>query len=129
MKRVSFLSPTLDLLCCNAGLVSDYPLGYPSWASYQNSDPTFRVYRRFGTLRNRLLLYRQQELAKLEIQLKELDENDARDHNLRIRSRRKDEEDADSKRMQLMDSIDAKLKTYGNRTSTHILQIGTNGVR
>jgi hypothetical protein len=53
--------------------VAFYPLGYPNWAAYQNSNPTFRVYKRFGTLRNRILLHRQQELAKLEVQLNALD--------------------------------------------------------
>jgi hypothetical protein len=93
--------------------VAYYPLGYPSWAAYQNSDPTFRVYKRFGTLRNRVLLYRQQELAKLEDQLNALDAEDNNKHNHRIRSLRRDTADVDSKRMELINQIDAKLKHYG----------------
>jgi hypothetical protein len=95
--------------------VSSYPLGYPKWAAYQNSDPTFRVYKRFGTLRNRLLLHRQHELAKLEEDLNILDENDAKekDTNGRIRSIKKDIGDSASRRSELMDTIDVKLKRYG----------------
>ncbi|KAF2681051.1 hypothetical protein K458DRAFT_85685 [Lentithecium fluviatile CBS 122367] len=94
--------------------VSSYPLGYPSWAAYQNSDPTFRIYKRFGTLRNRVLLYRQQELAKLEERLNELDEEDDQDptRNHRIRSLRRDQADTESTRMAIINEIDAKLKHY-----------------
>ncbi|KAK3201734.1 hypothetical protein GRF29_164g468701 [Pseudopithomyces chartarum] len=56
--------------------VNDYPKGYPRWAAYQNSDANFGVYRRFGTVRHRLLLYRQQELYKLERELFQLDKED-----------------------------------------------------
>ncbi|KAF2476127.1 uncharacterized protein BDR25DRAFT_300915 [Lindgomyces ingoldianus] len=92
--------------------VESYPLGYPSWAAVQNSDPTFRVYKRFGTLRNRVILYRQLELARLEEKLNELDKDDHQKHNHRIRSLRKDTEDKESKRMELIDQIDTKLKHY-----------------
>lgn len=96
--------------------MASYPLGYPSWAAYQNSDPTFRVYKRFGTLRNRVILYRQQELAKLEDQLNVLDIEDDEKHNHRIRSLRRDTADPDSKRMNLIDQIDSKLEHYGKKT-------------
>ncbi|KAF2174896.1 hypothetical protein K469DRAFT_704011 [Zopfia rhizophila CBS 207.26] len=92
--------------------VASYPLGYPSWAAYQNSEPTFRIYKRFGTLRNRVILYRQQELAKLEEKLNELDAEDDKHHNRRIRSLRQDRADKESKRMELIDEIDSKLKHY-----------------
>lgn len=57
-------------------VASSYPLGYPSWAAYQNLGPTFRVYKRFGTLRNRVILHRQYQLAKLEEALLALDKSD-----------------------------------------------------
>ena len=95
--------------------MASYPLGYPSWAAYQNSDPTFRVYKRFGTLRNRVILYRQQELAKLEEQLNALDIEDDEKHNHRIRSLRKDTADPGSNRMDLIDQIDLKLEHYGKK--------------
>jgi hypothetical protein len=88
------------------------PLGYPSWAAYQNSDPTFRVYKRFGTLRNRVLLYRQQELAKLEDQLNALDAEDNDKHNYWIRSLRRDTAEVDSKRMEL---INQEMKILRHR--------------
>jgi hypothetical protein len=93
--------------------VADYPLGYPSWAAYQNSTPTFRIYKRFGTLRNRAILHRQHRLARLEKQLLELDKADNDHFNHRIRSVRRDEEDNDSKRTNLMEEIVRELKEYG----------------
>jgi hypothetical protein len=93
--------------------VADYPLGYPSWAAYQNSTPTFRVYKRFGTLRNRIILHRQYRLAKLEKQLLELDKSDKEHHKHRISSVRRDEEDNDSKRTKLIEDIERELKEYG----------------
>lgn len=102
--------------------VSAYPLGYPKWAAYQSCDPVFRVYKRFGTLRNRLLLHRQYELAKLEHDLNVLDEKDASEHNHRIRSIRRDVEDDESKRSLLMNTIDGKLKNYGKGSNIILCQ-------
>lgn len=82
-------------------------------AAYQNSDPTFRIYKRFGTLRNRVILYRQQELAILEAKLKQLDDEDNEKNNFRTRSMVYDKADAESQRMKLIDQIDDKLKQYG----------------
>ncbi|KAF2737192.1 hypothetical protein EJ04DRAFT_130378 [Polyplosphaeria fusca] len=93
--------------------VDDYPKGYPAWAAFQNSDPTFRVYRRYGTLRNRVILHKQQELAGLETSLNELDEEDSnsKENKGRLGSLRRDKED-DSKRIILMTEIEKKLKEY-----------------
>ncbi|KAF2246631.1 hypothetical protein BU26DRAFT_50404 [Trematosphaeria pertusa] len=92
--------------------VDDYQIGYPRWAAFQNSDPTFRVYKRFGTLRNRLLLYRQFELWELEEELRSLDEKDHQLNNFKTRSLMIDGADTESKRVKLMDQIETKLKQY-----------------
>ncbi|KAF2661877.1 hypothetical protein K491DRAFT_773470 [Lophiostoma macrostomum CBS 122681] len=93
--------------------VAEYPLGYPSLAAYQNSHPTHRVYRRFGTLRNRVILYRQWKLAKLEQDLFELDVADDKPSNKhRIQSLRMDQADNSSKRIELIEVIDKELKEY-----------------
>ena len=93
--------------------MEDYPLVYPRLAACINADVNFRVYRRFGTLRNRVILHRQQELAKLESQLNELDAEDSRNYKHRITSIRRDKEDPESRRQPLIDEIDRKIVHYG----------------
>jgi hypothetical protein len=84
-----------------------------------NSDPNFPVYRRFGTLHHRVILHRQQELAKLERRLNDLDKKDANDYPYRLQSLEWDHEDADalnqecSEREKLIEEIDERLKHYG----------------
>ncbi|CAO2658157.1 Nn.00g074170.m01.CDS01 [Neocucurbitaria sp. VM-36] len=92
--------------------IGSYRVGYPHWAAYQNSDPSFKIYKRYGTLRNRVILYRQQEIAQLEEELNRLDEEDHKSGNGKTRSLLWDQEDADSKRMKLIDQIEEKLKRY-----------------
>lgn len=71
------------------------------------------MFRRFGTLRNRLILYRQHELVVLEKELIKLDNADSETHAYRNQSIRKDKADEQSKREILIDEIDRKLKEYG----------------
>ena len=111
----------------HALIVDDYRRGYPKFAAYINSDPDFRIYRRFGTLRNRVILYKQLELAELEQQLNALDEKDWKEDPLKIQSIRKDREisndlgaskngnqpEIESERTGLIRNIDLKLKEYG----------------
>jgi hypothetical protein len=116
------------------GSVDDYRPGYPYFAAYINSDPNFRVYRRFGTLRNRVILHRQYELAKLEQQLNELDEKDWNESPIKIQCIRRDQEEGcssagqqtnggassgDSQRTTLINKIDGKLKEYGKDAVPH----------
>ncbi len=73
------------------------------------------ICRKYGFLRSRILLYRQDELRQLERDLLEADQEDAQDCPLALRSRKTDEErpqDAYS-RKPLLEKIDAKLKEYG----------------
>ena len=74
--------------------------------------------RKYGFLRSRLLLYRQDELSVLEKGLLALDNDDKnnQDRKLALSSRRFDEEDDDDpedSRKALMRKIDDKLKEYG----------------
>ncbi|KAL9021936.1 MAG: hypothetical protein Q9185_000807 [Variospora sp. 1 TL-2023] len=55
-----------------------YQRGYSTLAAIEDSDPNFLIYRKFGWLRNRLLLDLQDELVTLEQKLQLLDDNDAR---------------------------------------------------
>jgi len=103
--------------------VDDYPQGYPQLAAYLNLDPNFPVYRRFGTMRHRVMLHRQIELMKLEQKLNEMDKADWNDHRYRIQSIRKDHENATkegkerSEREELLNEIEAKLQHYGNTSN------------
>ena len=95
--------------------VEKRPRGYPQLASYVSADIDGRLYRRYGYLRNRLLLHKQDEIAELEEELEALDQADA-DHEddwYRLCSRRFDEEDHDDrKRKKLLERIDEALKSY-----------------
>jgi hypothetical protein len=124
MKEVSIdNSPLYEKTTKVTTKVQQYPAGYPQLAALLNSDSDFPVYRRFGTLRSRVILHRQHELAKLEEQLMELDKEDSKSHPHRIQSVRKDEADTGSQRSILVDTIELKLKNYGIWT---ILQHGQN---
>ncbi len=49
------------------------PLGYPLLARFQNSEPNYMIYRRFGEIQARLLLEAQDDLRRLEMKLHHLD--------------------------------------------------------
>jgi len=108
-----------DLRSLHTFKVDDYPPGYPRLAAILNSDPNFPVYRRFGTLHHRVILYRQQQLVKLERRLNDLDNKDANDNPYRLQSLEWDHEDAlilnqeSSEREKLIEEIDERLKHYG----------------
>lgn len=72
--------------------------------------------RKYGFLRTRLLLYRQDELSVLEKDLLALDSDDATHRPFANQSRRLDEHtdiDPVHSRKVLMRKIDDKLKEYG----------------
>ena len=71
--------------------------------------------RKFGFMRSRVLLYRQDELCKLETKLLRLDEADnkeSEESRKALRSRKHDE-GRDSLRKTLIQQIDDKMKQYG----------------
>lgn len=97
-------------------LVDDYPKGYPQLAAFINSADNFMITRKFGFLRSRVLLYRQDELSVLERDLTSLDDDDQEKRELALASRKHDEAtDNDPKysRKVLIKQIDEKLKEYG----------------
>ena len=57
-------------------VVEDYPAGYPQLAAYINYDINTKLFRRFSSLRTRLLLNHQTSLTSLEKRLLELDRHD-----------------------------------------------------
>ncbi|KAL8683377.1 MAG: hypothetical protein Q9186_000639 [Xanthomendoza sp. 1 TL-2023] len=90
-----------------------YTVGYPKVAAFENADPSFLIYRKFGWLHNRLLLYLQDELAELEYKLDKLDkETFSDDEDIKLCSRR-DDWTGRSLRRDLIKQIAQKLEEYG----------------
>lgn len=82
--------------------------------------------RKYGFLRTRLLLYRQDELSVLEKDLLALDSDDATHRPLANQSRQLDEHtdtDAVYSRRVLMGKIGDKLKEYGKNLYFSLLAI------
>lgn len=78
-----------------------------------NSDPDFLMFRKFGQLHNRLLLYRQDELTELEERLNKLDEEETTAYFLCSRRH-----DLSHNRRELMTEIQTSLKQYGRSIPT-----------
>ena len=87
--------------------MESFPDGYPRLAALMDSDINTRLYRRFGLSRNRLLLHKQDKIAALSEELKELDKTDERLRPERLTCRRYDEQLGDeSRRSQLLHSLE-----------------------
>lgn len=95
--------------------MNNHLVGYGKVAAFQDCDPSFLIFRKFGSLHNRALLYLQDELSELEDELRVTDEIEFADGDeRRLRSRRRDFADgSDSIRKYLLPKIDEKLKEYG----------------
>ncbi|KAL8859136.1 MAG: hypothetical protein Q9178_004399 [Gyalolechia marmorata] len=92
--------------------LDQYTVGYPKVAAFENADPSFLIYRKFGWLHNRLLLYLQDELAELEYKLDKLDKATfSDDEDIKLSSRR-DDWIGPSKRRDLVRQIAQKLEEY-----------------
>ncbi|KAL8912001.1 MAG: hypothetical protein Q9171_002914 [Xanthocarpia ochracea] len=92
--------------------LDQYTVGYPKVAAFENADPSFLIYRKFGWLHNRLLLYLQDELAELEHKLDQLDKATfSDDEDFKLSSRR-DDWIGPSKRRDLVRQIAQKLEEY-----------------
>lgn len=89
-------------------VVEDQPAGYPQFAALLGLHPSFYVFRRFSTLRARILLYKQDKLTQLESKLEDVDREEPR--VLFHGSARRDKNEA---RHSLLADIEAALETYG----------------
>ncbi|RDW81917.1 hypothetical protein BP6252_03029 [Coleophoma cylindrospora] len=97
--------------------LENFPRGYPRFSAYVDSDNDTVLFRRFGILHARSLVYKQVELTELEAQLNKLDKADAgtpeKDDNAwRIRYSIHVETERNQARKDLIDKIDQKLKEY-----------------
>ncbi|KAL8675176.1 MAG: hypothetical protein Q9168_000429 [Polycauliona sp. 1 TL-2023] len=92
--------------------LDNYIVGYPKLAAFANADPSFLIYRKFGWLHNRLLLYLQDEIVALEYKLNKLDQQTfANDNEVKLKSRREDFLNPGSRRDTVRQIAD-KLKEY-----------------
>ena len=86
-------------------------------ACFLDSDDVFQIYRRFGTVFSRLLLWRQDELAKLEVKLQRLDARDKKQKRERLmRTHEKingDEDGHQQARLELLEQIEKASLNYG----------------
>ena len=98
--------------------VSEYEPGYGKVAAFEDSDPSFSIYRKFGWMHNRILLHLQDELADLEGQLEDLDKWEAQSGNpTKLLCRRLDESvPEESERRKLLELCRKKLEEYGEST-------------
>ena len=80
-----------------------------------DSDSKFRIFRRFGFLRTRLLLYRQDILREIEHRLNIIDGNDESEAATKVylASRQADDARDNPQRKTLFQELEAELKRYG----------------
>jgi hypothetical protein len=95
--------------------VEAHPKGYPRLAALINSDVDYVMFREFGNLHVRSLLYKQAELTDLEDELEELDKADAEEPTSvwKLSSHINLPNADNGIRKALMDKIDVKMKEYG----------------
>ncbi|KAL9119124.1 MAG: hypothetical protein Q9187_004320 [Circinaria calcarea] len=117
--------------------LEDAEEGYPRVAAFLDSDASFTIYRRFGFLHARLLLYKQDELRELEDELREMDKRDWKDDSFQncLRSRGKDDapknQHGRSSRKELLQRIEKKTLEYGEllRQSKELVSWNTPSTR
>lgn len=92
--------------------MDECPEGYPRLAAFLDADENFMLYRRFGFLQARILLYKQDELRHLESELDRFDKIDLNDKKEVLRSREHDDA-TNLRRKNLIAEIEVKFKEYG----------------
>jgi hypothetical protein len=93
-------------------------VGYRGFSAFLASDDDFLIFRRFGALNARLLLYLQDEIVVLEEQLRRLEEKHAHPtaadiHNGSFR------QEALPERKALLDTISKKVREYSKLLNAH----------
>ncbi|TVY46033.1 hypothetical protein LSUB1_G000184 [Lachnellula subtilissima] len=85
--------------------------GYPRLAALLDSDENFMIYRRFGYLQARIILYKQDELRQLEKDLDLMDMGDAKTRPIVLQSREEDNFQ-NERRKDLLCRVEKKFKEY-----------------
>lgn len=94
--------------------MGDSPKGYPSVATFLDSDENFMIYRRFGFVQARLLLEKQDDLRKLELKLDRYDRRLGKHAQTKDTLRTRDlKPDAATARKEIMDSLEKCFNEYG----------------
>ena len=104
----------------NVAQVDQYPVGYGKLAAFGNCDPDFLIYRKFGWLRNRALLFLQDELVQLEDDLEALDSYEFIEAPRRLFSCRQNGGPDGLERRDLHKKIKEKLAEYGELAQLNI---------
>jgi hypothetical protein len=95
-------------------VVGECSTGYPSVATFLDSDENFMVYRRFGFVQTRLLLEKQDEMRQLESKLDRYDkrtgQNSETSANLRTRDLKPE---AATARKEIMEKLGKCFNEYG----------------
>ena len=98
-------------------LVESFRPGYPRVAALLGNREQFRIFRRFATVRMRLILNKQDDISMLEAQLHEIDNTEERVIFLGARRR-----DKNQQRLDKLKELDAALIEYGISHLFHQLQ-------
>lgn len=99
-------------MAANNKQVNKQPVGYGMLAAVLDCDPNFLICRKYGRLHVRVLLHLQDELAELEEELEDLDQEDYKENERQLTSRRLDDE-ISGERKELLRKINSKLIEYG----------------
>ncbi|KAI1357766.1 hypothetical protein F5Y08DRAFT_346389 [Xylaria arbuscula] len=111
-----FQSAYLILLCQHVSdmdQVEDYRKGYPRFTALMSAHGAFHIFRRFTSVRVRLLLLAQDKISCLEDQLLKIDEEEKAP--LFLASCR---EDKNPEREAIISELHSNLATYGKISST-----------
>ncbi|CZR70166.1 uncharacterized protein PAC_20067 [Phialocephala subalpina] len=112
-KAAHWIQHSKQTVRTDVHLVDKCLKGYPRLAALLDCDENFMVYRRFGYLQARLLLYKQDVLRELEDDLDRMDESDEYHKTNALRSREDgDIENPDKKK--LFGEIEGKFKEYAD---------------
>ncbi|KAK4205084.1 hypothetical protein QBC40DRAFT_325700 [Triangularia verruculosa] len=90
-------------------MLDRYRSGYPRYSALLSSHPSFQAFRRFTRLRMRLALIKQDEIARLEHKLDDLDSAESRSIFLGCIRRDQNED-----RRRVLESIEKALSEYDN---------------
>ena len=110
--------------------MEDYPRGFPKLARFLDSDDAFMVYRRFGTVFSRLLLYKQDEISRMEKTLRAMDKYDSKsnENHQFLMSRVLDIERGEppsswpKSRVELIKDLEKSCLEYGNDFVSNVLR-------
>ncbi|OCK95921.1 uncharacterized protein K441DRAFT_554126, partial [Cenococcum geophilum 1.58] len=87
--------------------VDSFQLGYPRYSALLSTHPAFFVFRRFGRVRMRLLLLKQNEVLALQEALDKLDEEETNRLSLSCFQR-----DSNRERQQILERLTKSLEEY-----------------